>query len=122
MKTANVILKLSRDQTVVKTHITPAQAQMLVILHMANSGGEPVKVIEETEEIDREDRDEIARLRRVYGVARVKALFGPNSPLPATFEDAIANGQTYALDNPDMDSGPMVGRKMTAEESNAFVG
>jgi hypothetical protein len=122
MKTATVLLKLSRDQTVVKTHVTPAQAFVLTVMHVANAGGEAPKVMQETEPLVRTDREEIARLRRVYGPGRIKSLFGPNSSLPATFDDAIQSGVSWALENPGGDGEPLVGRRLTAEEASAFVG
>lgn len=135
MKQANIVLGLHKESSVIKRHVTPAEVQLLVIMHAANNGRNPVLGIafEDTErlmpkgeevvtpipEVKRQDRDEINRLRSIYGNKRVKALYGPNSSLPRRFIDAIDSGVQWSNENPVNEDNLLVGRRMSAEEAAA---
>lgn len=121
MKTATIVLGLAKGQTVVKTGITPAEMQALIVMHMANYQDDPIRGFRETEPVQRTTTQEITRLRMIYGRDRMKALYGPNSALPATFQEAHESGKTWAVENPPEDSSPLVGRRMTAAEAAATV-
>lgn len=122
MKLATVLLRINKDATVVKSNVTPAQALLLCVIHVRGGGGEPISSIEETGEVERTQPQEIARLRSIYGNSAVRALFGPNSPLPQTFHSALESSQAWVEDSQGLgDSEPIVGRRLTAEENRSFV-
>ncbi len=122
MKTATILLGLHKDHSVVKQNVTPAEVQLLTIMHATNNGRVPILDIEVGADIVRDRRVEVARLRGLYGTAKVKGLFGPNTELPQTFRDAIESGMTWATENPETEAQPLVGRKLTADENAAFIG
>lgn len=121
MKTCECLFQLNKDTEIRKRGITPAQLQLLIVMHVANGSGAPVKELKETEEVNRTNAQEIQRLRMIYGSTKVKAMFGPNSPLPASFEEAKASGMAWAMENGEAGDEPLVGRKLTADESAAFI-
>lgn len=121
MARANVLFGLHRDASLVKRNVTPAEIQLLVIMHMQNVGRNPVLAIELLEPVARSAREEITRLRAIYGTARVRTIYGPNSPLPATFGEAIDSGTAWAMEHSADDAEPLVGRRITTQEAAAFV-
>ena len=122
MKTANVVLSLHKDHTIVKTGVTPAYLQLLVIAYFTLSQGRPIISLTETEPVRRSDAQEIGRLKSMYGAAKTNPLFGINATLPKTFHDAYTKGILWASDNPGgLGEQPMVGRNLTPTEAAAAV-
>ena len=122
MKTATLVLRMHKDSSVVKVGVTPAQAMLLTSIHLTGAGKDPIENIVETESVKRTNVEEVRRLRGIYGDAKVKSLFGPNSPLPQTFNDALIAGKSWAMEQPE-ESGPalLVGRAPTAAENAASL-
>lgn len=89
MQIATIVLSLSKEQTVQKENVTPAEAAFYVAEHNKNVGGNPVKVIGEVEEVERTSKQEIERLYRKFPANKIKLLY-PNTlaNVPETFEIA----------------------------------
>jgi hypothetical protein len=119
MKTATIVLGLHKDHTLAKANITPAEMQLLITMHMPQYKDDPIRGFTETPPVSRTATQEVSRLRAIYGRDRVKALFGPNTSLPATFADAHASGKEWAMENPPAESAPLVGRRPSAAEQAA---
>lgn len=119
MKTATVTLALNKTHTITKTGITPAQLMLLTVMFFAESGGQPVMALAETEPVKRTSREEIARLKNTYGRHKTDPVFGPNSSVPGTFYDAYHDAIGWASSNPELESRPLIGRTLTAQEAAA---
>ncbi len=67
MQTAHILLLLAGDpgNTVPKRDITAAEIAVLRVIH----GAEAVQDIEPADDVDRSNRDELVRLREIYGKA-----------------------------------------------------
>ena len=76
MKTANVVLKLSKDHEVPLSGVTPIEALLLTAEHHRNVGGCPVEIDEKSisEKKDWTIDDELNRLKRKYATNKIKAL------------------------------------------------
>lgn len=98
MKTATVIVKLTKDHHVVKHGVTPIQALLLAAAHNIPSKGDPLEVVAGTEkDLDkRSEDDELARLRGIYPSPIVNLLKDIRE-LPKDFPDAITKGKGLTM-------------------------
>lgn len=101
MKTASIVLHLSKTQSVIRNGVTPAEVAYYAAEHNGNFGDNPISDLkEDEEEIERTSAQEIQRLYSKFPVKKIKALYpSPMSNVPETFEDAIAIGMQTALPN-----------------------
>jgi hypothetical protein len=99
MKTATIVLHLSKQQSVVKTMVTPAEVAFYAAEHNTNYGDNPVTDLKENEdEVERSTTQEIQRLYAKFPAKKIKALYpSVMSNVPESFEDAIAIGLQTAL-------------------------
>jgi hypothetical protein len=121
MKSADVVVHLSKDLNVSKRGVTPIEALLLTAEHHKNVGGDVIdgaaadKVAKEVADpvFDEEgkpamkdgkpvtktrtDDDEIDRLRVKYGPAKVKALTSEVRTFPADFVTACKKGVQVVL-------------------------
>lgn len=88
MQTANIMLALGGDMgtTVPKYGVTASEIAVLMAIH----GNSAVHEIEPKDNIDRSDRDEIRRLREIYGRARIQTEEGDVAAVNALFPGAAA--------------------------------
>ena len=91
MKTASGWLIIDRTGSNVQKHdLTPAEVQLLCVMHMPVIGKFPISDLKETADVKRTDAEEVARLSMKYGKTRVEGLFGKVNPkLPADFKSAL---------------------------------
>lgn len=93
MLVAKIKLHLSKDQTVIKEGVTPAEAAFYVAEHNKNAGKCPVEVIDEPKEVERSSSEEIQRLYQRFPQNKIKMLYqSPLSNIPETFEQAFGIG------------------------------
>lgn len=75
-------------QTIPVRFITPAEAQVLSVMHKNGAGGPVILDVALTDDVPRDSRAELARLRHKYGTKAVDPLWpGLNPQLPQTFAD-----------------------------------
>lgn len=100
MQTADVFVSLGGDHgtTVPKYGITVSEIAVLRAIH----GNDAVKEIEPKEEIDRGDREEIGRLREIYGHAKIGGADGQVSVMSELFPGAAARA-FVSFDQLDLD-------------------
>lgn len=89
MQTANIMLALGGDMgtTVPKYGVTASEIAVLMAIH----GNSAVHEIEPTDDIKRSDRDEIRRLREIYGRARIQTEEGDIAAVNSLFPGAAAH-------------------------------
>jgi hypothetical protein len=93
MLSAKIRIWLSKDQSVIRENVTPAEAAYYIAEHQHNVGKNPVEVIGEPEEIKRSSIVEIKRLMSFLPNKKVKQLFAtPTASTPETFEEAFELG------------------------------
>lgn len=99
MKTATIVLHLSKTQSVVKTGVTPAEVAYYAAEHNTNYGDNPITDLkEDEEEVERTTAQEIQRLYNKFPRKKIKALYpAVMSNVPETFEEAISIGLQTAL-------------------------
>ena len=136
MKEATVDVKLSKDNSLRKTHVTPMEALLLAAEHNRNVGDVPVIVLKETirettklelvleadphrpgakrdghkEVPDKRSLDEeLDRLRNRYGRAKVKAILSEVKELPTEdFDAAIKRGMNITLPSSELSQTKLV--------------
>lgn len=97
MKTADCSLKLNSTIEIRVTGVTPAEAVYLTSAHKKLAKGPPLTIVEESE-VERDDDEELRRLRRKYGMGHIEVLFPGVSPrLPESFERAVEAGMRVSL-------------------------
>lgn len=79
MQTANIMLSIGGDSgnTVYKANVTAAEIAVLRAIH----GDDAVRDIDPQGDINRSNRDEITRLRSIYGKARIDDAAGAKVPV-----------------------------------------
>lgn len=89
MQTANIMLALGGDMgtTVPKYGVTASEIAVLMAIH----GNSAVHEIEPAADIERSDRDEIRRLREIYGRARIQTEEGDIAAVNSLFPGAAAH-------------------------------
>lgn len=93
MLQASIKLWLSKDQSVIKHNVTPAEAAFYIMEHQHNVGKNPVEVISEPTEIKRTSILEIKRLMEFLPNKKVKSLYAtPTANVPESFEEAFELG------------------------------
>ncbi len=99
MKQANIVLRLEKHgQDVGKSNVTPAEVALLVAEHKVNAGGNPVVSHTDAPDVTRTDVEEVARLKGIYGVAKVNALYpGLKPSLPTSFDEASGLGVSATI-------------------------
>ncbi len=99
MKQANIVLRLEKHgQDVGKSNVTPAEVALLVAEHKVNAGGDPIVSRTDAPDVTRTDVEEVARLKGIYGNAKVTALYpGLKPSLPVSFEEALGLGTGATL-------------------------
>lgn len=105
MKQANIRLSLSQGHDIGKKNVTPIEALILVSLHHANAGKNPVAVDEKTitdTTPDRTEDQELDRLRGIYGPSKIKNLLSEVKNLPKDFKEAIDRGTKLQLGSTGM--------------------
>lgn len=114
MKTINCRIRLHEYSDVAGIGITPAEAVVLQQLHGANAGGPVIQKPVASGEVDRTDKDEVARLVAKYpvrgksGEAVAKELFpGAFPKLPETFAEVGIEG----VQAPEEPAAPRKSRK-----------
>lgn len=106
MKTATVIVKLTKDHHVHRAGVTPIEALILAAEHNIKSGSDPLEVVKGTEkEVTRTEDEEILRLRGRYVKSKVDVLKDFRQ-LPTTFEDAIEKGKGVTMPSGSLASQP----------------
>lgn len=99
MLVATVRIWLSKDQSVVRENVTPAEAAFYVAEHQHNYGKIPVEVVGEPKEVERSGVQEVKRLLSFLSPKKVKQLYpSATATLPADFDEAIelASGVEFA--------------------------
>lgn len=98
MEVATIKLHLSKDQTVTREDVTPAEAAFYAAEHHANFGKNPVELVGEPKEIERTSKQEIERLYQKLPLKKVKMLY-PNTlaNVPDTFEAAFEVGMAMSF-------------------------
>ncbi len=88
--TATCIIHLSKEQTVTKKDITPAEAALLVGEHHKAYGDQPLEVVPDTEgEKDVNAMHLYSYLISKYGAKKVKNLYpSPTNRFPESFDEA----------------------------------
>lgn len=96
MQTANVMVALGGDKgtTVPKYGVTISEIAVLQALH----GNDAVHDIEPTGDIERSDREEIARLREIYGNAKQGDVPVMNVLFPGAAARAFRNWDEIEID------------------------
>lgn len=112
MKEATILLRLTKDQEVVKNHVTPIEAMLLAAEHHKNSGGSPIEVMKDTVVdivVDGKDKDgkptkrsrttdeELDRLRTKYAAVKVDAILTKVKDMPETYEAALERGMKFVM-------------------------
>lgn len=93
MKTASAWVTFERHgSNIHKGGLTPAEVQVLVVIHHKTVGKVPVHdLVEDKTEVPRTENDELNRLCSKYGRELVTGLFGKINPrFPKTFKDALS--------------------------------
>ena len=125
MKEASVVVHLSKDHNVVKHHITPLEALLLVAEHNRNYGACPVEIIEGTEvEVTRSDNDELVRLRGKYHKTKVQKVKESTAEVPKSFAEALKLGmgiETSEKLGVMTDVGPMGSSQTTTQAAAAHI-
>jgi len=86
MKLITCHIKLSAYSTVRLNDVTPGEASILMRLHRANAGGNPILEPVAQGETQRTDAEELARLSRKYGRKAIEAAYPGVAPvLPTDF-------------------------------------
>lgn len=93
MLTATITLNLSKNQSVVKTNVTPAEAAYYIAEHNSSFGDNPVSDIRDESEVKRSPGEEIRRLYARFPTKKIKVLYpAMMSNVPETFEEASVIG------------------------------
>ena len=103
MLVATIRLWLSKDQSVQKEGVTPAEAAYYIAEHQHNVGKNPVEVIGEPAEIKRSGIQEIKRLMGFLPNKKVKQLFAtPTANVPETYEEAFELGGQIEMEDGEL--------------------
>lgn len=99
MKTITIILHLSKEQTVTKHNVTPAEVAFYAAEHHGSYGNNPIDLVADSEqEVERKASQEIQRLYAKYPAKKIKVLYpAVMSNVPETFEEGIALGMGTEL-------------------------
>lgn len=97
MKTAKITLDVGQTH-VTKFGVTPAEAQFLVAMFHRVAKGNPIKTLEETEDVERTNIQEMSRLRAKYPNKKLEKMYGSANPnLPEDFDEALQVGTSTQL-------------------------
>lgn len=98
MLTATITLHLSKNQSVTKQNVTPAEVAYYVAEHNTAYGNTPVSDIRDESEIKRSNSEEIQRLYSKFPTKKIKALYpAMMSSVPTNFDEAIVIGMGTAI-------------------------
>jgi hypothetical protein len=98
MQTSTIKLNLSKEQSVTKENVTPAEVAYYIAEHHNNFGKNPVELVGEVTEIERSSKSEIERLYTRFPSVKIKALY-PNAlaNIPVDFDAAMEIGMGTSL-------------------------
>jgi len=97
MKTATIIVKLTKDHHVRKSGVTPIETMILAAEHNINSKGDPIEVVAvDKTEVTRTEDEEISRLKRLYAPGKI-AMLKEVRQLPTDFADAVTKGKEITM-------------------------
>ena len=99
MKTASIVLMLSKDHHVPLNNVTPIQTLLLVAEHHKNCGGCPIDIKDVTnvKDVTRTTDQECDRLRTIYAAKKVDAVLNQVRDLPDDFAKALERGIKVAM-------------------------
>jgi hypothetical protein len=103
--------------------VTPAEVQVLQVIHATGAQGEVVNNPRQTKDVARSSRDELARLSQKYGYKVVSPLWDKLNPkLPMTFaEIGISFGETAEVSKPTPPDAPDASDGAQAMEADPEV-
>jgi hypothetical protein len=98
MLTATITLMLSKDMSVTKKNVTPAEAAYYIAEHQNNYGAFPIKEYSDEAEVERKPSEEIRRLYGKFPAKKIKALYPAiMANVPETFDEAREIGMQTTL-------------------------